>query len=254
MVGLPKTFEKVSPLNSLKMIMELQFTPTADSMSGGQPQALTLGWFAVPTFKMTTASGEPVLNSGNFKIPIHPGAFMPNFLNNFDADLEKQKLDPDVSGKPTIFFRIRHASEKTEALAWDPDTSQHLYKYLWEAQEDAVSGDTMKQQQVQQVQQQQVQQVQQQQQPPQQQQQQQQQVQEQQEPDQQQEGQRQPLELDPLDIPDQPPSLNQAPSADVDPELQSATHNIAIQIHKLDVLPHANMDTKPNMGVAVEAM
>ena len=60
--------------------------------------------------------------------------------------------------------------------------------------------------------------------------------------------------LDPLDIPDQPPSLNQAPSADVDPELQSATHNIAIQIHKLDVLPHANMDTKPNMGVAVEAM
>ena len=263
-IGLPKSFDKVSPMLGLKMIMEIQFTPTGDSMSGEQPKALTLGWFAIPVFKESASSGEPVLRSGNFKIPLHPGPFNPKDLNNFEADLEKQQNDSDISGKPTIHFRIRHGAEKVEPLAWDPDTSQHLYKYIFEEQEEATKGTMSKNPSVQQLNEA----------APQQQQQQQRTQsptpsrtpsrtpsQQQQQPQQEGEPQKQNpdgsvVDVTNLDNGDGDDGDGKAEEAEEAEEAEvGAVYDIGLQIHKLDVLPHAKLgDSKPTMSVSVESV
>ena len=146
--------------------------------------------------------------------------------------------------QPTIFFRVRHSSEKIEALAWTPDASQHLYKYPFEEQEEAAKAvkEKKKRKEKREIKQQQSQEL-----------------------DEQAEDS--PLvgdeeeEEEEEKIPSVPPSEDEeeeekAPSAPPS-ETPTATHNVGVQIHKLDVLPHPKnpaRDMLGNVSVSVETV
>jgi len=105
--GMPKTFDMITPLPDLKMVMEMQFTPTKDSMSKEDIKPLALGWFAIPLFK---GADEIYLNTGNFKVPIRMGGFtQPALLSGYDNDLEKQKSDEEIGEKVSLRERQSRA-------------------------------------------------------------------------------------------------------------------------------------------------
>ena len=68
--AMAKAFPKVSPFLKLNLILEIQFTAVADGISSANPVSKSLGWTALPLFKDSPTSQDPVLSRGNFKLPL----------------------------------------------------------------------------------------------------------------------------------------------------------------------------------------
>eukprot|EP00519_Triparma_laevis_P002471 CAMPEP_0182506334 /NCGR_PEP_ID=MMETSP1321-20130603/20971_1 /TAXON_ID=91990 /ORGANISM="Bolidomonas sp., Strain RCC1657" /LENGTH=1787 /DNA_ID=CAMNT_0024712049 /DNA_START=223 /DNA_END=5583 /DNA_ORIENTATION=- len=132
-----RVFNKVSPLLELQLVLQIQFTHVADPTLTSHLNEKPFGWCAFPLFQDSTKREDPVLRYGNYKMPLHPGVFVPSFLstaNKEKAEGEKDATDTEPM-KPALYFRVRHGAQKPEAFSVEPDMTQHLYKNLHDKDE-----------------------------------------------------------------------------------------------------------------------
>lgn len=131
--GFAKAYPKTSPLVTMHLILQIDYTPEADGMAN-KPLTKTLGWCSFPLFHEVEESETPKLRVGNFKVTLNPGAFNASFLRM------KNEETPDVSEealqKPTMFLRVRHNGKPTEQFSIEPTMTQHMYKWPQEKDEE----------------------------------------------------------------------------------------------------------------------
>lgn len=133
----------MSPMLDLQLVLQIQFTHVSDPTLTSHLQEKPFGWCAFPLFQHSAKREDPVLRYGNFKMPLHPGLFVPSFLstaNKPKEEGEKDETDADPT-KPALFFRVRHGAQKPEAFSVEPEMTQHLYKNLHDEEDEEDSGD-----------------------------------------------------------------------------------------------------------------
>ena len=136
--GFSKSFAKTSPMLGLQVILQVDYTPEADGTALHKPVIKTLGWCSMPLFKETDQSETPNLRVGNFKVFLRPGAFNSSFLRmkSKAEDATAENASDDLLLKPALHFRIRHAGKPVEPFSIEPTMTQHLYKFPSEKDEE----------------------------------------------------------------------------------------------------------------------
>ena len=120
-----RQFQKVAPLNDLRLVMELQWVMQPAAGPGSKAKTQSIGWTALDLFVLPRSSSSLDLQEGPIKLPLQrPPVNVQQFAGGSPLPVPEQ-------AHMTLYLRVVKAAQSDTAAAMgvDPAITQHLYKY-----------------------------------------------------------------------------------------------------------------------------
>ena len=120
-----RQFQKVAPLNDLRLVMELQWVMQPAAGPGSKAKTQSIGWTALDLFVLPRSSSSLDLQEGPIKLPLQRP---PVNVQQFAAG---NPLPVPEQAHMTLYLRVVKAAQSDTAAAMgvDPAITQHLYKF-----------------------------------------------------------------------------------------------------------------------------